>query len=350
MGMTFLENTLDLFLEAAPWLVLGLAFAGLIKAWLPEGALSRWLGGKGLWPVVKAAFVGAPLPLCSCGVLPAAIGLKREGASNGATASFLVATPETGPDSIAVSNALLGPFMAIIRPIAAVSSAIAAGVLAELAPEKSAVQQSVSSPCCASEKSCGGSAPSAVKTGIVSRTVDGLRYAFTDMLEDLAGWMFIGFLVAGAAVTLVPPGTLSEFGSGLPAMLVMLVVGVPLYVCASASTPIAAAMILTGVSPGTALVFLLVGPATNFAGIALIAKEMGVKATAGYLAGVAGGALVAGLLTDAAIASFGIDIAAQASSVHGLSPFWLEVLSAVLLVLFSLPKVVREISGRFSHA
>ena len=347
--MTYFENTLGLFLEAAPWLIIGLAFAGLIKAWLPDGALSRWLGGKGIWPVIKASFVGAPLPLCSCGVLPAAIGLKREGASNGATASFLVATPETGPDSIAVSYALLGPFMAIVRPIAAISSAIAAGVLAELAPEIERKPTVPVSSCCDSEKACSADAPPA-PTGFANKTIAGLRYAFGDMLADIAGWMFIGFLVAGAAVTIVPPGMLSEFGSGLPAMLIMLVVGIPLYVCASASTPIAAAMILAGVSPGTALVFLLVGPATNFAGIALIAKEMGVKATGGYLLGVAGGALIAGLLTDYAIASFDIDIVAQAASVHGMLPFWLEAVSGLILAFFALPKLFKDLAGRFSHA
>jgi len=329
--MTFLENTLDLFLEAAPWLVLGLAFAGLIKAWLPEGALLRWLGGRGLWPVLKAAVIGAPLPLCSCGVLPAAIGLKREGASNGATASFLVATPETGPDSIAVSYALLGPFMAVVRPVAAVFSAVSAGFLAALAPEEKKVVNAPVPSCCAKEKSC-SSQNITQNESLPARTVTGLRFAFGDMLDDIAGWMIVGFLVAGAAVTLVPPGTLSQFGSGLSAMLVMLVVGVPLYVCASASTPIAAAMILAGVSPGTALVFLLVGPATNFAGIVLIAKEMGVKATVGYLTGVAGGALVAGLATDWAIQAFGVDVAAQTASVHGMLPFWLEAASGVVLI------------------
>ena len=339
--MTYLENTLGLFIEAAPWLIVGLAFAGLIKAWLPEGALSRWLGGRGLWPVLKAAVVGAPLPLCSCGVLPAAIGLKREGASNGATASFLVATPETGPDSIAVSYALLGPFMAVVRPIAAVFSAVAAGFLAALAPEEKKVASAPVTSCCAKEKSCSSQSVTQ-KEPLPARTVAGLRYAFGDMLDDIAGWMVVGFLVAGAAVTIVPPGALAEFGSGLPAMLVMLVVGVPLYVCASASTPIAAAMILAGVSPGTALVFLLVGPATNFAGIMLIAKEMGVKATAGYLAGVAGGALVAGLATDAAIQAFSIDVAAQAASVHGMLPFWLEAASGVILIVAGLARRLKK--------
>lgn len=130
-----LGNTLELFLDAAPWLLLGLAAAGLIKAWIPDALIVRWLGGKGSWPVVKAAFIGAPLPLCSCGVLPAALALRRSGASKGATVSFLVATPETGVDSVAISYAMLGPLMAVVRPIAAILSAIFTGLLATLVPE-----------------------------------------------------------------------------------------------------------------------------------------------------------------------------------------------------------------------
>ena len=134
--MTFLTHLIDLYLDAAPWLLLGLVAAGLLKAWLPAGALSRWLAGRGLWPVVRGALIGAPLPLCSCGVLPAAVGLRRGGASQGATVSFLVATPETGPDSVLVSYALLGPFMALARPLAAVVSAVTAGLLAAAVPER----------------------------------------------------------------------------------------------------------------------------------------------------------------------------------------------------------------------
>ena len=123
------SEILVMYVEAAPWLVLGVVAAGLIHVLLPEGLLGKWLGGAGAGPVVKAALIGAPLPLCSCGVLPAAVGLRREGASKGATVSFLIATPETGPDSVAVSYALLGPFMAVVRPIAAVLSAVFAGLL-----------------------------------------------------------------------------------------------------------------------------------------------------------------------------------------------------------------------------
>ncbi|MCW9035819.1 MAG: SO_0444 family Cu/Zn efflux transporter [Rhodospirillales bacterium] len=323
--MVWVTNTLGLFLEAAPWLVVGLILAGLIKAWIAEDALSRWLGGTGFWPVVKGALIGAPMPLCSCGVLPAAVGLHRAGASKGATTSFLVATPETGPDSLALSYALLGPFMAFFRPIAAVFSAILSGGLAALTPDHEIKTEApVSDNCC----STNDDHPPETLT---ERTISGLKFAFTEMMDDIGGWLIVGFLVAGAAVTQFPPMALAEYGSGITAMLVMLAAGIPLYVCASASTPIAAAMIIAGVSPGTTLVFLLVGPATNFASIAILSKELGKLTTAAYLGGLSISAILSGLALDWLVNNFNIDIAVQASSVHSLLPHWLELGSAILL-------------------
>jgi hypothetical protein len=179
---------------------------------------------------------------------------------------------------------------------------------------------------------------------------DGLRFAFTDVLDDIAGWLFVGFVVAGVAVTLVPPMALAEWGSGLPAMLAMLAVGIPLYVCATASTPIAAALLAAGVSPGTALVFLLVGPASNFASFAVVSRELGRRAAVGYLAGVAGGALAAGLLTDALVAWVGFDVPAQISEAQNLLPAWLEAFSAIVLAALALPPLFRDLRRRLMPA
>ncbi|MBF0256595.1 MAG: permease, partial [Gammaproteobacteria bacterium] len=152
--MTYFDNFLHLSLEAAPWLLLGFVAAGLIKAWIPAGLLNRWLGGSGLWPVTKAALIGAPLPLCSCGVLPAALGLHRSGASKGSTVSFLISTPETGVDSVALSYVMLGPVMAVIRPVAAVLSAIATGLLAGQVADRAARREAESKPSMAPSASC----------------------------------------------------------------------------------------------------------------------------------------------------------------------------------------------------
>lgn len=330
-----LSNLLRLYLEAAPWLLLGLAAAGVIKAWVPEGRIGRWLGGQGPWPVVKAALVGAPLPLCSCGVLPAALGLRRAGASRGATLSFLIATPETGVDSLAVSYALLGPFLAVLRPVAAVGSAIVTGLLTVLLPaerRRPLFQVAAAPTGCGCSGDCAAAAVPATRTAW-SRTVSGLRYALTDILDDITLWLAAGLLLAAAVATWVPPLAMAQWGGGLPAMLLMLLVGIPMYICATASTPLAAGLLLAGVSPGAVLVFLLTGPATNIATMAVVRREMGTMVLALYLAGVALSAVVFGLVTDALAHHFAIDVQGQLGAAQMLVPGWLAWCSGLLLLL-----------------
>ncbi len=318
------DATLDLYLDAAPWLLLGLVATGLIKAWMPEGALARHLGGEGLGPVLRAALIGAPLPLCSCGVLPAAMEIRRGGASKGATVSFLVATPETGPDSIALSYALLGPFMMVVRPVAAVFSAVVAGLLAGRAKEDP-VAAAAPPPCGAS---CGASCANS-RPGLVA----GLRYAFTDALFDIAPWLTAGLIAAGAVVAFVPPMALAAWASGPLALIGMLGAGIPVYVCATASTPIAAGFLLAGVSPGAVLVFMLVGPATNIATIGVVGRDLGRGALMGYLGGIAIGALAAGLATDALVSVFAIDVTAEMAKAAELVPEPLAMAAGVIIVL-----------------
>jgi len=338
-------NTLDLSLLAAPWFVAGLVAAGVLKAFMPESGMARMLGRRGTGSAVKAAIIGAPLPLCSCGVLPAAFGLRRGGASKGATASFLVATPETGVDSIALSYVLLGPIMAVVRPIAAIASAITAGVIvdridrAEQSSAPSPADAPSDSPCCASSSAASTASAGETKAaepvpGRTKRLGDGLGYAFTRLLDDLSGWLVAGMIVAGLLLTIFPPASISAWASGPLAMLAVLAISVPMYVCASASTPVAHAMILAGVSPGTALVFLLAGPASNFAGIMLIRRELGTRAVIGYLIGVIGGALAFGLALDWAVQAFGWQFGADLTA-HGHSeivPNWLAWGSLTLLL------------------
>jgi len=366
----FVRNVAGIALEAAPWLLLGLVMAGAIRAWLPTRAIAARLGGSGLAPVATAALIGAPLPLCSCGVLPAAFGLRRAGASRAATASFLVSTPETGVDSIALSWALLGPFFAIVRPLAALASAIATGLaVGRFAPDRGGAVQVRAAALFDAEHAHGdGGRPHEHGHGhghehehghghghAASRTTlrAGLRYAFTDLLDDLAPWLGVGLLAAGAIVTLVPPAALAAWGGGVFAMLLMLAVAVPMYVCATASTPIAHAMLHAGVSPGTTLVFLLAGPATNIASLALLRRELGGRATAVYVAGVSFSALALGLLLDAVWASLGVALlsaghAHDDSHVHAL-PLWLSAPALALLLGLALRRVVRPRSARRSH-
>ena len=328
----FFDNALDLTLDAAPWLLFGLLIAGLIHAWAPQEGMARLLGGRGPKPVILGALIGAPLPICSCGVLPAAIGLRRNGASREATTAFLVATPETGVDSVALSYAMLGPFMAVARPIAAISSAIVTGLLMRILPPENATTaapESAPSSCCntgsCSSEKAGGAQGS---QSFVQRTAGGLKYALTDIFDDIALWLLVGLVLAAATTTWVPPETLGSYGSGIGAMVVMVLVGIPMYICATASTPVAASFIIAGVSPGAAMVFMLAGPATNIATLGVVRREMGTRGVGLYLTGIIVTAIVAGLLTDMAVGALGVDMSVQLSGEGEMVPGWLAAASA----------------------
>ena len=344
--LEFGSHLRDVVLEASPWLLLGLIVAGLIRAWLPTRHLARWLGGRGLGPMVRAAVIGTPLPLCSCSVLPAAVALRRGGASKPATTAFLIATPENGADSIALSYAMLGPVMTIVRPVAACISAVATAVTVAWVdrscspPQRSAAPGDAPGCCDVSESSCCDAsaasccdeqAPSA--SGPLRRGLEGVRYAMTNLLADIAWWLMLGLLLAAVIHTFVSPDALATWGSGLPAMLLMLIVGVPMYICATASTPVAAAMLVAGVSPGTVLVFLLAGPATNLGSVGVVRRELGTSTMVAYLVGVAVTTVVLGLLLDVAVTAAGISIIAQASAAGHVVPDWLAALCAALLAL-----------------
>ncbi len=342
--MDLLRNTLALYLDAAPWLLLGLIAAGLIKAWVPEASMHRWLGGRGIWPVIKAALIGAPLPLCSCGVVPAAVGLRRAGASREATVSFLVATPETGADSIAVSYVLLGPFMAVVRPVAAVGSAIVAGLLTRLVrQEPTPFRVPLAPQACGCAGDCqSATLPPAGPPVWWQRGLGGLHYALTDLVDDIGWWFGAGLLAAGAVATLFSPLALAAVGSGVPAMLLVMAAGIPMYICATASTPVAAAMLLAGISPGTVLVFLLAGPATNLGTLGILRKELGSQVLGAYLAGIAITSLALGLATDWLARHLALDMHAQVAAVAHVVPYPVAVASGLLLAALLLRPLRRR--------
>ena len=354
-----LQNIWTVFLDTAFWLLLGLLAAGFIKSYISEDTMQRWVGGSGFSAVSRAALFGAPLPLCSCGVLPAAIGLHRSGASKEATVSFLISTPETSVDSIAVTYALMGPVMAVYRPIAALVSAVVTGLLTALA--NSGETSAVTSPkapaaCCSqetepAEKSCCTGSTDAEpgqsccttgpETARQSRLSNAVKYAASELLDDIAVWMAVGIVIAGLMLTYIPPDWLAQWGQGLSAMLVMLVVGIPMYICAVASTPVAAGLVLAGVSPGVALVFLLVGPATNIAGLALISKELGVKVTVVYLAGIAVISVSMGLLLEYLLHISSLQIDVRLGEANMMLPMFLTWGSAVLLLVLAIKPLRR---------
>ena len=312
--MLLIENFIALFVESAPWLLLGLFVAGMMKAFVPSQLMAKHLGKPGLMSTVKAALFGAPLPLCSCGVIPAAVGLRRSGASKAATTSFLISTPETGVDSISISYAMLGPFMAIIRPIAAITSAITAGILVG----KDEVKEVTHSAETAAVSSCCASKTQAPEQTLPEKIKAGLHFTFVDLIKDIALWLIIGLSFAALIKTYVPNEFLAQWGDGFIAFVVMAVIGVPMYICATASTPIAAGLLFSGVSPGATLVFMLVGPATNIATMGLVKTELGNRALLAYLSSVVGVGFAFGYLTNYLAKLWDMDFMAQAEHVHGM--------------------------------
>lgn len=289
-----IAETWAVLLEAAPYVVIGLLAAALIHTLFPKERIEATLGKPGFGSILKSALFGIPLPLCSCGVLPTALSLKDRGASRGATVSFLVSTPETGLDSIAVTYALINPAMAVLRPIAAFISAVLAGVGVERFGRAADNAGKVASCGC---DTCGDDHCDVHHTW-KSRLRASMHYITTDFFPDIANWMLLGLVISGIVAALVPEGFLASIPG--PAQIVAAVVaGVPIYICASASTPIAAVLMAKGVSPGAALVFLLVGPATNMASLMVIGRRLGKRTAIVYLGSVIVTALVIAFAVDA---------------------------------------------------
>ncbi len=359
LAVEILAETWGVVLDAAPWMLLGVIVAGLLKAFLPDRVVARHLGANSRFAVLKAALIGAPLPLCSCGVLPAAAGLRRQGAGKGPTAAFMVSTPETGVDSIAVTYALLDPLMAVLRPVAAIVTAVLTGLgvgwldrregrPGEGALASGAAPVAAAGHACTDEEAgpggmkspmparpepfspilpsmealekaqthggcgCGdtGCGVPAARPGLFGRVRSGLSYAFLDILGDVGPWFMAGALAAGAFIALAPPQLLSDnLGTGLWAMLAALAVSLPLYVCATATTPLVAALAMKGLSPGAALVFLLAGPATNAATVAVVAGMLGRRAAMVYVAAIGVCALLMGAAANWLYFRLGMDVA-----------------------------------------
>jgi uncharacterized membrane protein YraQ (UPF0718 family) len=383
MVTDLLHNIWLVFLDTAFWLLIGLLAAGLIKSFISEATMKRWVGGHGLASILRAALFGAPLPLCSCGVLPAAIGMRRAGASKEATVSFLISTPETSVDSVAVTYALMGPLMAVFRPVAALVNAIGTGLLTTLVTDDkdtasthdTQVAQAVETGCCSSGKTeseaqqvsvsscCSNKEPESKKPEPSETVVAessccaskhevkpapnkfmlALSYAGAELLDDISKWLAIGIVLAGIMLTVIPPGWLAQWGDGLPAMLVMLLVGVPMYICAVASTPVAAGLLLAGVSPGAVLVFLLVGPATNIASFALLKQELGLKVTAMYLFGLSVLSLMMGLSLEWLLQVQGWQIEAVLGEAHTMLPDIISWGSAFILIFLAMKPLRRAV-------
>lgn len=429
-----LLSSWEVFVEAAPYLIFGFAVAGILNALVPDQKIVDYLGtsaGK-IRSVINASLAGLPLPLCSCGVVPAAMSIRKRGANRGATLSFLISTPETGVDSIAMTYALLDPLMTVFRPLATIATAILTGIADNLLigedPEKSEsknkeksgkkaevlavstllgvsaagnkcnppdcvcsttevpetgkekhpalntvssksrimelrsepagenpppkilpamyVPENKVSPCgcghCEQEKS--ELFPDRrIKKSIKKEFLEGLNYAFVELPGEISKWMLIGILLAGIISYAVPETLIQEYlGGGFRSMLVMLAVGIPLYICATASTPLAASLVAKGMSPGTAFVFLLAGPATNAATITMVARFLGKRSAALYVGVISICALGAGILLDWLYLTLGISATSTLGSAEELLPESIKTGFAILLLPLMLYGIFRR--------
>lgn len=305
-----LEETYRIVLDSGVFILVGFLLAGLLHEFVDTARIGRALGERSLKAILKAAFIGGPLPLCSCGVLPMAVALRKKGASREATVSFLISTPETGEEAILLTWGLLGPVLALVRPVIAIVTAVVAGLLSLVAggedeptrPADGEAARVSEGPCCEGG-SCEEPAPEARKQGALrERMARVLRYGFVTMVDDLAFWMLLAFVATGLLGAFLPQDFfLRSLPWPLVTMTLMALVGIPMYVCASASTPIAAAMVAKGLDPGSALVFMLTGPATNASTIAVVARMFGRRFVSVYLGAIFGVAIASGLALNAII-------------------------------------------------
>jgi uncharacterized membrane protein YraQ (UPF0718 family) len=319
---------------------------GLLKVFLSPSFVADHLGKGKFGSVIKAALFGIPIPLCSCGVLPAAASLKRQGANNGATTAFLISTPESGVDSMAITYALLDPIMTVARPVSAFITAVAAGISENLLhTQKDEDWKQVIDRSCPIDNCCDGNEcppeEHARHHSFLEKLWAGLKFAVDDLWGDLAGWFFAGLLLAGIIAAVIPQELMTRYlGGGIHSMLIMLLVGIPMYICATASTPVAAALILKGVSPGAALVFLLVGPATNVTSLSVLFGLLGRRATAIYLVMLSLFAVLSGLVLDMIYSGLGVSASAIAGQAGEVVPYWLQFTGAIIVILLSVRPLI----------
>lgn len=336
--MEFLNTLWGYLIVSAPYLLFGLLISGIVKSFLSVDLIKDKLGTRSVKSVLLASAVGVPLPLCSCSVIPAAVTLKKSGASHGATSAFLISTPESGIDSVAITYSLMDLPMAIIRPLVAFISAFIAGNLQNLFNDFKEEKTPEHKPHC-----CSSHAKSSIKVGFMRKISEGIKYAFTDLINDIAFWLLIG-IVVGAVIEYFMPANFFEHLNGWTGRLIILAVGLPLYICASASTPIAASMVLKGLSPGSALIFLLVGPATNFSNMAVLQKYLGKKGMMINILVITFVALIAAYFTDmyyeGAAISWKLD-----EHIHSSEAWWEAACAIILSILLLRGVYVDKIKG-----
>lgn len=360
-----MNEVLHLINEMSPYLLLGFLFAGLLHAFVPQGFYKRYLSGKGIGPVARAALIGIPLPLCSCGVIPTAMSLRKQGASRGAVASFLIATPQTGVDSILATAAMLGIPFAVVRPLVALITALMGGVLVDkVGGDDEAVDDDEQDACChchdhehehhhehehehEHDHCCCHHHDDQPATTFVAKMRKALDFAFVEMVEDIGKWLVVGLVIAAAITLAVPDDLFVVFKNNtLLSMLLVLVISIPMYVCATGSIPIAVALMAKGLTPGAALVLLMAGPAANFASILVLRAKLGTRSLVAYLVAIVTGAVVFGCVIDWLLPSEWFAYSALTIAPHQSTGTPLEwACTALLVVLLIHSLVINRFKG-----
>ncbi len=322
---SFGNELLFILMEMAPYLMLGFIFAGLLHLLFPKKRVRKYMGQNNFRSIFNAALLGVPLPLCSCGVIPTGISFYKHGASKASTVSFLISTPQTGVDSIFVTYSMLGLPLAIIRPIVAFVTGLFGGLITKrIDPEKEASVELTDEN--------GDDLPG----GFFPKVKEMFRYSFIDFLQDISNWLVIGLLIAALISVIVPDDFFADkIPNDFLGMLIILVISIPVYICATASVPVAAVLMLKGLSPGAALVLLMAGPATNAATITMIGKVLGKKSLIGYLGSIITGALLSGLLIDYFFPAEWFRVSEHFGHMghnhEAMLPDWLKIGSAIIL-------------------
>ncbi len=322
--------------EMAPYLMLGFFFAGLLHLLFPKKRVKKYMGQNNFRSIFNAAMLGVPLPLCSCGVIPTGISFYKHGASKASTVSFLISTPQTGIDSIFVTYSMLGLPFAIIRPIVAFVTGLFGGMVTKKVDPEPAIGS-------LQNDDNGDDLPH----GFFPRVKEMFRYSFIEFLQDISNWLIVGLLIAALISVFVPNDFFADkIPNDFIGMLLILVISIPVYICATASVPVAAVLMLKGLSPGAALVLLMAGPATNAATITMIGKVLGKKSLIGYLGAIITGALLSGLFIDYFLPHSWFNISEHFTHMghdhSGMLPAWLKISSALALSLLILNGYIQK--------
>lgn len=323
----YLAELVNLTNEMSPYLLIGFLFAGMLHALVPNDKIVKYLGEGNFRSVINAALLGIPLPLCSCGVVPTGLSFYKNGASKGSSISFLISTPQTGADSIMVTYSMLGLPFAIIRPIIALVTGIFGGWFTNKLTQKETESQKTSDEPC-------------LIPGSQNKFFEIFRYAFVDFLQDIAKWLVVGLLIGALISVLIPDDFFVEYlGNEFFNMLIAIAIAGPLYVCATGSVPIAAALVMKGLSPGAALVFLMVGPATNATTITMVGKVLGKRSLYAYLITVIASSVLFGIIINELLPQgwFAMGHMNHAAHQHNeMLPYWVQITSSVALALLIL--------------